>query len=674
MGDRLKAAHVSATNQHTNILQQIVGSMASESLVHSYKRSFNGFVARLTEEESKKIASMDAVVSVFPNGKKKLHTTRSWDFLGFPDNVTRSVGGESDIIIGMLDTGIWPESHSFKDTGMGPPPSKWKGTCQSSGNFTCNNKIIGAKYYRSDKQVPPGDFASPRDSEGHGTHTASTAAGEVVENASLLGLGTGTARGGVPSARLAVYKICWSDGCYDSDILAAFDDAIADGVDIISLSVGGFFPSDYFEDAIAIGAFHSMKNGVLTSNSAGNEGPGPSSITNFSPWSLSVGASTINRRFVSDVKLGNGKVYEGVAVNTFDLKGAMFPLVDDQETNGTIALLEGLDDGQGPLSAGVAGMIMQDGGFKDFAFSFPLPASNIYLNNGSDILQYIQSSSKPVATIEKSIAKDDDLAPYVVSFSSRGPNPITMDILKPDIAAPGVDILAAWSEATTVTGIPGDNRVVPYNIISGTSMACPHASGAAAYVKSLNPSFSAAAIKSALMTTAFPMSVITNTDAEFAYGSGQINPTKAADPGLVYDATEADFVSFLCGQGYDTKKLRIVTGDGSTCSKANNMTVWDLNYPTFAVSGASGVTVTRVFHRTVTNVGTPVSTYKAKVVASPGLQINVEPSLLSFKSLGEKKSFVVTVSASIKKNIVSGVLIWDDGSHQVRSPVVGQSL
>ena len=172
------------------------------------------------------------------------------------------------------------------------------------------SKIIGAKYYHSDGSISPPDFPSPRDSEGHGTHTSSTAAGGLVAGANMYGLAAGTARGGVPSARIAVYKICWFDGCSDADILAAFDDAIADGVDIISISVGGFFASDYFEDPIAIGAFHAMKQGVLTSNSAGNSGPDPESIVNFSPWSLSVAASTIDRKFLTKVLLGNNATYE----------------------------------------------------------------------------------------------------------------------------------------------------------------------------------------------------------------------------------------------------------------------------------------------------------------------------------------------------------------------------
>lgn len=170
-------------------------------------------------------------------------------------------------------------------------------------------KIIGARYYRSQGFFYPGEIPSPRDTEGHGTHTASTVAGREVCEASLVGLAAGTARGGVPSARIAVYKICWSNGCSSADILAAFDDAIADGVDIISLSVGGG-PQNYFSDSIAIGAFHAMKKGILTSNSAGNSGPTAGTVTNVSPWSLTVAASTIDRRFVTNVELGNSEVYE----------------------------------------------------------------------------------------------------------------------------------------------------------------------------------------------------------------------------------------------------------------------------------------------------------------------------------------------------------------------------
>jgi subtilisin family serine protease len=172
------------------------------------------------------------------------------------------------------------------------------------------SKIIGARYYRSSGVFDENNLKSPRDSSGHGTHTASTAAGNLVSMASQLGYGLGTARGGVPSARIAVYKICWSDGCDDAGALAAFDDAIADGVDIISFSVGPTEPIKYFQDVYAIGAFHAMRNGILTSMAAGNEGPDLETVTNSAPWSLSVAASTIDRKFFTQVQLGNKKIFE----------------------------------------------------------------------------------------------------------------------------------------------------------------------------------------------------------------------------------------------------------------------------------------------------------------------------------------------------------------------------
>lgn len=175
-----------------------------------------------------------------------------------------------------------------------------------------NSKIIGAKYYTIGPivQIGPGDDVSPRDTIGHGTHTASTVAGNAVTTASLYGIGSGTARGGAPSARIAVYKTCWASGCSGASVLAAFDDAIADGVDIISISLGYYTPLPFFMDVIAIGAFHAMKNGILTSQAAGNGGPDVGSITSTAPWYLSVAASSIDRKFLTEVELGNGVTYQ----------------------------------------------------------------------------------------------------------------------------------------------------------------------------------------------------------------------------------------------------------------------------------------------------------------------------------------------------------------------------
>ncbi|KAG6728687.1 hypothetical protein I3842_02G185300 [Carya illinoinensis] len=591
----------------------------------------------------------------------------------FPQQVKRRRTIESDIIVGIMDSGIWPESDSFDDKGFGPPPSKWKGACQTSANFTCNNKIIGAQYYRRERLFGKEDIRSPRDVAGHGTHTASTAAGNLVSEASLRGYGLGTARGGVPSARIAVYKVCWgveASRCSSHDILAAFHDAIADGVDIISASLGGHTPDlSYFEDPIAIGSFHAMRNGILTSTSAGNDGPNPATVTNVSPWSLSVASSTIDRMFLTKVKLGNNKIYQGFSINIFDLKNEMYPIIYGGDAPNTTAGFNGsfsgncilyslarnlvkgkivLCDvfGEGSFIAGAVGSVMGGRPRHSSAEEFPLPASELDSKDAKNIRAYVRSTRNPTATILKSNERKDTSSPYICFSSSRGPNQISPTILKPDLAAPGVHILAAWSPIAPFSSYEGDVKRVQYsyNMKTGTSMACPHATGVAAYIKSFHPTWSPAAIMSALITTATPMSAEKDPDAEFAYGAGNINPIKAPYPGLIYDINPLDYIKFLCREGYTTELLQIITGDGNDhCSKVSNGTVFDLNYPTFALPTSPSKFIHHVFYRTVTNVGSPTSSYKAVVTSAHGLKIKVKPSVLSFQKFGQKLSFELTI-------------------------------
>ncbi|KAM3735014.1 hypothetical protein ACB098_10G058900 [Castanea mollissima] len=654
----------SVASTHHSMLERVLGSTstAKESLIYSYGKSFNGFAAKLTDEEAAKFSEMEGVISVFPNQILELHTTRSWDFMGFPSKGKVGSPHEGDVIIGLLDTGIWPESDSFNDEGLSSPPSKWKGKCQGA-NFTCNNKIIGARYYNSEGFHDITDIKSPRDSEGHGTHTSSTAAGREVARASYFGLAEGTARGGVPGARIAMYKVCWSSRCYSADVLAAFDDAIADGVDIISVSIGftGFSP--YFKEPIAIGSFHAMKKGILTS-------------------------------FV----LGNGQVYTGIAINSFNLNGTSLPLIwggdaanysagadpdiskycyngdlNSYKVQGKIVFCEGAVVGTSILLANGVGAIMAESSITDFGYSFPLPATIISVEDGLTLLNYIRSTETPIATILVGETWKDVMAPNVVSFSSRGPNPIAPDILKPDLTAPGVDILAAWSPVASPSVDPDDTRSVKFNIISGTSMSCPHTSGAAAYVKAARPYWSPAAIKSALMTTAYIVDPKKHEDLEFAYGSGHINPLQAVDPGLVYDAYEADYINFLCMQGYNTTTLRLITGDNSSfCNTSKPGRAWNLNYPSFSVAVEDGQQIKAVFIRTVTNVGPPNSTYTLSTYIPASIDVTVEPSVLSFSSIGEKKSFTVLVYGPkiAQQPIISGAIIWKYGHYVVRSPLV----
>nr|DAD48060.1 TPA_asm: hypothetical protein HUJ06_017997 [Nelumbo nucifera] len=665
---------VDVPESHHKILTDALGSseVAKERIMHSYTRSFNGFVANLTEDEARKLSETEGVVSVFKSGKHKLHTTKAWDFLGFSDLlVKRDRVVESNIIVGVLDSGINMQSECFSDTNLGPPPAKWKGTCGPFDDFTCNKKIIGARWFKVDKNIPAPDVASPVDYRGHGSHTASIIAGRVVEGANFFGLAAGDARGAVPSARIAVYKVCYVDGyCSDEDILAAFDHAIADGVDIINLSVGED-PGYSVTDAIAIGSFHAMQKRILTIASAGNDGPLEGSVVNFSPWMLTVGATTTDRQFMTRVVLDNGNNLTGISVNTFDMANSMYPLIrgsDAVSLEGTSVMLasrcvEGslnvtlikdkivfcLTIG-GPGKAGEiisegggSGAIMQVSDIADTPEVFSLPVTVLGEVDGKVLSDYIENTQNPQATIYKS-EEIQIPAPFVASFSSRGPNPVYQNILKPDLVAPGKHILAASTLKTSVTGKPNDKRFSNFLLRSGTSMAAPFAAGAAAYIKSLHPTWSPAAIKSALMTTtkAVNMSFEYAKLRDFAYGAGQIDPLRAADPGLV---------TYAPPSGRD-----------------------DLNYPSilFPIRNRKKPSEA-VYWRTVTNVDNGPAEYTATVLAPAGVEIIVEPLTLKFSRQYENQIFKVTVrvpASNVPPYVLSASLEWKDNVHTVRSPIV----
>ncbi|KAK2637680.1 hypothetical protein Ddye_025475 [Dipteronia dyeriana] len=686
----LPEGQYSLESTHLNMLQEVVGRSSLENiLVRSYQRSFNGFTAKLTDYERQKLASMEGVVSVFPSRTLHLQTTRSWDFMGFNESVTRKRNIESNIIVGVIDSGIWPESDSFSDEGFGTPPTKWKGACRGGKNFTCNNKIIGARYYNSST---PGDSA--RDEEGHGSHTASTAAGNHVKDASFYGLVKGTARGGVPSARIAAYRVCYPDiGCGSADILAAFDDAIADGVDLITISIGAQVAIEFIQDSIAIGAFHAMSKGILTVNSAGNDGPLFSSVSSVAPWLFTVAASSTDRLIVDNIILGDGKTVQGSSINSFSLDGKKLPLVygkevlsnncptesaedcvfdclDSRKVEGKIIICDTVYGYQGALEAGAAGSILQTSLSKEDAFIFPFPASAVSSKEYNAILSYKNSTKNPQAEILKSEAIKNSDAPVVARFSSRGPNSLVPEILKPDITAPGLQILAAFSPIA-IDSLSSDKRSFKYKILSGTSMSCPHVTGVAAYVRTFHPDWSPSAIKSAIMTTAWTMDPSTNSDGEFSYGSGHINPLKAINPGLVYETLKPDYIKMLCSVGLSDELLRRISGDNSTCPKGlEKESAKDLNYPSMSAEVKQDTPFKITFNRTVTNVGFPNSVYKANVSQPQNVSIKVEPAVLSFKSLNEKKSFMVTVSGSAGKPFFSSSLVWSDGKHSVRSPIV----
>ncbi|KAE9602686.1 putative cucumisin [Lupinus albus] len=377
-----------------------------------------------------------------------------------------------------------------------------------------------------------------RDYNSHGTHTLSTAGGNFVPGASVFGNGNGTASGGAPKSHVATYKVCWGlqTSCYDADILAAFDAAISDGVDVLSVSLGGGDEdTEFFQSSISIGSFHAVSKGIIVVAAAGNYGPSLKTVRNVEPWTLTVGATTIDREFNNYVTLGDNQVFKGPSLSDSSIpSNKLYPLIlsldakakngtaqdaiqcqygslDPEKTQGKILFCIAnhgeytIDQGIEAARVGAAGIILADYDFSWSSISLEphvLPASHVNFTEGYKILTYIKQTKYPVAQISRVKTELGIMpSPLIASFSSRGPNYIEPGILKPDIAAPGDDIIAAYSEATPPLSGTLDQRRTPFMILSGTSMACPHVSGIAVLLKALHPDWSPAAIKSAIMTT-----------------------------------------------------------------------------------------------------------------------------------------------------------------------------
>ncbi|XP_055804673.1 subtilisin-like protease SBT5.6 [Solanum dulcamara] len=723
-------------DHHCSFLHSVKATSSKEhvraSLVHSYKNVINGFSALLTPQEADMISGMEGVISVFHSDPYEIkpHTTRSWDFISLLEGTSlinsreellQNASYGKDVIVGVMDSGVWPESSSFNDEGMEPVPKSWNGICQEGVAFNashCNRKLIGARYYLKGYEAIAGplnetrDFRSPRDVDGHGTHTAGTVGGRRVANASAIGgFAKGTATGGAPNVRLAIYKVCWpvpdqslaeGNACVMDDILAAFDDAIADGVHVLSISLGSQPKSTYYtENSIAIGSLHAVKRNIIVACSAGNDGPTSSTVGNVAPWIITVGASSIDRVFSSPIMLGNGMIVEGQTVTPIRRR-RLHPLVyaGDVEIRGTTAsnttgeclpgtLSRNLVRGKVVLcmnrgrqasmevkrAGGVAAILGNP--FNEIQVTpFLDPTTVVFSYSLNTILTYIRTEKYPMATLlPGNTLIGTKPAPVMASFTSKGPNIVDLNILKPDITAPGFNILAAWSEASSPLKIPEDRRVVKYNMQSGTSMSCPHVSAVIALLKSIHPDWSSAAIRSALMTTSTinnvvgrPITNATGNDANpFEYGAGHFRPSRAVDPGLVYDATYTDYLLYLCSQN---KSLDSTFSCPEKVPAASN-----LNYPSLAIANIRGSsrTVTRV----VTNVGKDNSTYVLAVRSPPGYVVDIVPKTLRFSKLGEKHSFNITVRAQSiiekRREFSFGWYTWIDGVHVVRSPIAVSS-
>jgi subtilisin family serine protease len=676
--------------RHDTVLQAV-----GAEKIYDYTVVLNGVAARLTASQAERLAKRPGVEGLWRDQRAHVDTTLSPHFLGLDaaGGLWSQLGGAKNAgageVIGVIDSGIWPESTAFAGhTGI-PIPDDWAGVCVPGERFkakTCNDKLIGARYYLAGfgrRNVATDDFLSARDGSGHGSHTSSTAAGNNGTDVSIAGTPIGTGSGMAPGAKIAMYKVCWEGkpgvdpGCFNSDSVAAIEDAILDGVDVLNYSIGGSSESSVLDPVEQ--AFRGAANaGVFVATSAGNSGPGPSTLDHPSPWLSTVAAATHRRAFQA-VELGNGDRYVG-ASTTGSLPTAT-PLV----TATSVKLASATDEEarlcfDGALDPAQAGgkLVVCDRGVNDrIAKSFEVARAggvgmvlgnttpnslngdfhavpSVHVNDvdGAAIKDYIASEgTAATATIELLTPAELDQAPQVpeiTDFSSRGPSTTTGgDILKPDIAAPGNDVVAAVA--------PPSNFGRSWDFYSGTSMASPHIAGIGALLAARHPAWSPAEIKSALMTSAGD--TVSSADDPFAQGAGFVDPNAAADPGLVYPATPTDWRRYMVGLGVQfappNDTLEPLSGS-------------DLNQASIAVGQLAGV---QTVSRRVINVGDDPATYQA-VADVPGFDIEVSPATLTLDP-GEEASFTVTFSRTDAPlgEWAIGSLTWSDGTHEVRSPV-----
>ncbi|KAL6174595.1 hypothetical protein ACLB2K_051241 [Fragaria x ananassa] len=592
-----------------------------------------GTNAKLTEEEVKEMEKKEGCISARPERKLQLHTTHSPNFLGLQQGVGLWKGSHygEGVIIGVLDTGITPGHPSFSDKGVPAPPAKWKGKCDFKGTG-CNDKLIGARSFDGGKTTG----GPPVDAAGHGTHTSSTAAGNFVDGAGVFGMAKGTAAGMAPLAHLAMYQVCSEDGCYDSDIIAGIDTAVGDGVDVISISLGGG-SAPFYGDSIALGAYGAIQKGIFVSCSAGNEGPDYSSLSNEAPWILTVGASTIDRNIRATAKLGNGEEYDGESLfQPKDFGSELFPLVyAAAHSNDSTAFCD-----VGTLS-NVEGKVV----VCELGGEVKRIAKGIEVKRAGGVAMILVNPDfgGDTTIADAHVLPATHLAPKVSFFSSRGPSIESPGILKPDIIGPGVSILAAWPFS-----VDNATEYKTFDIVSGTSMSCPHLSGIAALLKSSHPDWSPAAIKSAIMTTA---------EVDNLAGSAIIDETLNS--------------ANLFAIGAD-RHIAIITQKTVKCSEVGSIPEAQLNYPSFSLF-LDPAGEPQNYTRTVTNVGPAKSTYELAVASPHKVDIRVQPEQLTFTEVGQTMTYHVVFTAQYdagKDGITSqGYLSWVSDQHSVRSQI-----
>jgi subtilisin family serine protease len=747
------ASYASQLEQSHDRLLAAIGAPGSK--VYSLRYALNGFAARLDPAQVSRLAQLSEVERVWPDSEQKIRTNNSAIFLGLENQVgglraDLKLRGEN-VVVGVIDSGIAPNHPSLLDTEdrtpracrgewarsswlgvllctsyrrnpptelVYDPPVEFRGVCQTGEGFgpsACNNKIVGARFYidgflfRHD--LDPGEFRSPKDADGHGTHIATIIAGNPV-SAQLFGTRVARIAGVAPRARIAVYKACWLKPgdlratCATSDLARAIDDAVADGVDIINYSLGSLETNLTDPDDMAL--LNAFDAGVLSVVAAGNDGPELTTIGSPSsaPWVLTVAASTQTGELFDEAieitepptlagavsmreasftpALSSDEPIEESLVEVDDgqagngsRRDACQPLANEIDVDGRVALIErGGCEFQVKLenaeqAGAIAAVVYNTNGSPIVMNGDPdtvrIPAVMIGTADGEAVLEALADGEDVQVRLARgiflSVPEDGNV---VADFSSRGPSLSDQNFLKPDLTAPGVDILAGTTPDAPNNGLAGER----YQYMTGTSQSAPEVAGIAALLKEAHPDWSPGALKSALMTTAY--AGVVRTDGEpadpFDVGAGHVDANRAIDPGLVYDTTFDDYAAYLCG-------LREPPFPDSNCAALDAAGLpsepQNVNQPSVAVAELiSGDSVTR----RVTNLGPPAS-FSASVHAPQSIDVTVEPPTLVLGT-GQTAEFSMRFAdrGATRDLWWFGELSWVGAGHTVVSPIAVQPV
>ncbi|KAI3823852.1 hypothetical protein L1987_05297 [Smallanthus sonchifolius] len=722
MSDRsseiLKARHAKYLEEsHDQLLQSTLEEGAYNKL-YSFNHIVNGFAVHTTPTQANKLKKAPGVKLIEKDRGTKMMTNHTPKLLGLPQRVWHGQRGVTNagegIVIGFVDTGINPFHPSFAYHPSYGNNTRFPGVCQEGPMFprnSCNGKIISARFFSAGAQAMGNlnasiDILSPYDAVGHG--------------------------------RIAVYKAIYPTMGTSTDVLAAMDQAIKDGVDILTLSIGPDEPSNKNFTMLSmfdIFMLFARKAGVLVVQAAGNRGPGPYTTASYSPWAVGVAACHTDRTYPGSFVLGNGQKFDGIGLTAPSFFGLLqsklvlakdailangkFPRTQEfieecqhpealdpvivQQSIVICMFSSGFSNGSSSMPAIVN--TARTLGFVGFVFianpaygdyltdSYPFPIPGIMIPKVSDaqvILDYYEKQTerngkgvvtayRALASIgEGRVASYNEKAPIVSRFSSRGPNFIDVkktpiDLLKPDILAPGHDIWAAWSPMSVKTPILSGYN---FGLVSGTSMAAPHIAGIAALIKQRYPSWSPSMIASAMATTATTydnrgepimaqgQEIYTlHRSTPFDHGAGLVNPTRAIDPGLVFTSGFDDYMSFLCSLPNSDQKM-IKTALGEPCT---HHAPSDLNAPSVTISALTGSQLVR---RTVKNVANMVEMYVCGVVPPTGVAVEVNPPWFTIVPQGTQELEVILNVTQVEDSFSHGeIVLTGTLGHIVRIPL-----